>query len=96
MLADPQEFYHLRLRVTAASFPTPLLICSHREDTLVEPRVGGFVEPETMVTATEGLRQPAVAEAAQHPPTDRLTHPTHPHALICQGETHRVKGPSGI
>lgn len=85
MLADPQEFYHLSLRATAVSFLTPFLMCCHQEAPRLVPRVGGFVEPETMVIATEGLTQPAAAQAAEHPRTDRLTPPTHRHGLICQG-----------
>lgn len=85
MLADPQEFYHLSLRDTAASFLTPFLMRSHQEATRVVPRVGGFVEPEMMVIATGGLTQPTAAQAAEHPRTDRRTPPTRTHALICQG-----------
>lgn len=77
MLAHPQEFYHLRLRVTAASFLTPLLMRSHQEATRPVPRVGGFVEPDTMVIATEGTGCPTAPHGQTHAP---LTH-----ALICQG-----------
>lgn len=85
MVADPQEFYHLRLRVTAASFLSPFLIHSHQEATRLVPQVGGFVEPETMVIATEALTQPAAAQGVEHPHTDRRTAPAHTHTLICQG-----------
>lgn len=83
MLADPLKFYHFRLRATAVSFPTPFLIRSHQDATRHVPRVGGFVEPEMMVIATDGLTQPAATRTAVHPRKDRRTPPhTYTHSYL--------------
>lgn len=73
MLADPHKFCHFRLQAAAAFFLTPFLIRSCQDATRRVPRVGGFVEPEMMVIATDGASQPAAAQAAVHPRTDRRT-----------------------
>lgn len=73
--ADPHKRDHFRLRAAAASFPTPSLIRSPQNATRHVPGVGGFVEPEMMVIATDGLSPSAAARAAVRPRTDRRTPP---------------------